>query len=56
VQIQGIVRAADIAPDNTISSSKVADARIAYGGRGAVAQSNAMGWLGRFFTSALAPF
>ncbi|MNM49573.1 Flagellar L-ring protein precursor [compost metagenome] len=56
VQIQGVVRAADIAPDNTISSSKVADARIAYGGRGAMAQSNAMGWLGRFFTSALAPF
>ena len=56
VQIQGIVRAADIAADNTIPSSKVADARIAYGGRGAVAQSNAMGWLGRFFNSALAPF
>jgi len=56
VQIQGIVRAADIAPDNTISSSKVADARIAYGGRGAVAQSNAMGWLGRFFNSRLSPY
>lgn len=56
VQIQGVVRAADIAPDNTIASSKVADARIAYGGRGAVAQSNAMGWLGRFFNSAFALF
>lgn len=56
VQVQGIVRAADISVDNTIPSSKVADARIVYGGRGAVAQSNAMGWLGRFFTSALAPF
>ena len=56
VQIQGIVRAADIATDNTIPSSRVADARIAYGGRGAVAQSNAMGWLGRFFNSALAPY
>lgn len=56
VQIQGVVRSADIAADNTISSSKVADARIAYGGRGAVAQSNAIGWLGRFFNSALAPF
>lgn len=56
VQIQGIVRAADIAPDNTIPSSKVADARIAYGGRGAVAQSNAMGWFGRFFNSALSPY
>ncbi|WP_225763820.1 flagellar basal body L-ring protein FlgH [Stenotrophomonas sp. Marseille-Q4652] len=56
VQVQGIVRAADISVDNTIPSSKVADAQIVYGGRGAVAQSNAMGWLGRFFTSALAPF
>ncbi|WP_182657639.1 flagellar basal body L-ring protein FlgH [Stenotrophomonas lacuserhaii] len=56
VQVQGIVRAADIAPDNTIPSSRVADARIVYGGRGAVAQSNAMGWLSRFFNSGLAPF
>ncbi|WP_045738596.1 flagellar basal body L-ring protein FlgH [Xanthomonas sp. MUS 060] len=56
VQVQGIVRAADIAPDNTIPSSKVADARIAYGGRGAVAQSNAMGWLSRFFNSRISPY
>ncbi|MCC4595555.1 flagellar basal body L-ring protein FlgH [Xanthomonas campestris pv. phormiicola] len=56
VQVQGIVRAADIAPDNTIASSKVADARIAYGGRGAVAQSNAMGWLSRFFNSRISPY
>lgn len=56
VQVQGTVRAADIAPDNTIPSSRVADARIVYGGRGAVAQSNAMGWLSRFFNSGLAPF
>ena len=56
VQVQGIVRPADIRPDNTIASAKVAEARIAYGGRGAVAQSNAMSWLGRFFNSAFAPF
>ncbi|GAB3049544.1 flagellar basal body L-ring protein FlgH [Stenotrophomonas tumulicola] len=56
VQVQGIVRAADIGPDNSIPSSRVADARIVYGGRGAVAQSNAMGWLSRFFNSGLAPF
>ncbi|RBC67175.1 flagellar basal body L-ring protein FlgH, partial [Xanthomonas oryzae pv. oryzae] len=56
VQVQGIVRDADIAPDNTIPSSKVAEARIAYGGRGAIAQSNAMGWLSRFFNSRLSPY
>ncbi|HBK46803.1 MAG TPA: flagellar basal body L-ring protein FlgH [Xanthomonadaceae bacterium] len=56
VQVQGIVRAADVAPDNTVPSSKVAEARIAYGGRGAVAQSNAMGWLSRFFNSRLSPY
>ena len=56
VQVQGIVRAADIAPDNSVPSSKVADARIAYGGRGAIAQSNAMGWLSRFFNSRLSPY
>jgi flagellar L-ring protein precursor FlgH len=55
VQIQGIVRPADIGTDNSISSSKVADARIAYGGRGAIAQSNSMGWLGRFFNSPIYP-
>lgn len=55
VQIQGIVRPADIGTDNSIASSKVAEARIAYGGRGAIAQSNSMGWLGRFFNSPIYP-
>jgi len=56
VQIQGIVRAADIGADNTIASSKVANAQIVYGGRGTLAQSNAMGWLARFFNSGLMPY
>ena len=56
VQVQGIVRPADIAPDNSVPSGRVADARIVYGGRGAIAQSNAMGWLGRFFNSRLSPY
>ena len=55
VQIQGIVRPADIAPDNSIPSSRVADARIAYGGRGAVSNSNVMGWLSKFFNSPIYP-
>ena len=56
VQVQGIVRPADIGPDNTVMSSRVGDARIVYGGRGAIAQTNAMGWLGRFFHSRLNPY
>jgi flagellar L-ring protein precursor FlgH len=56
VQIQGIVRTADIGPDNRIPSDRVADAQILYGGRGTLARSNAMGWLGRFFNSAAFPY
>lgn len=56
VQVQGIVRPSDIGPDNSVSSNRVADARIVYGGRGAIAQSNAMGWLARFFHSRLYPY
>lgn len=56
VQVQGIVRASDIGPDNRVTSDRVGDARIVYGGRGAMARSNAMGWLGRFFNSAAAPY
>ena len=56
VQVQGIVRRADIGGDNRVTSDRVADARIVYGGRGTIARSNAMGWLGRFFNSALFPY
>lgn len=56
VRLTGVVRAADVLPDNTVTSDKVADARISYGGRGAVSASNRMGWLARFFNSALVPF
>jgi len=52
IQIQGIVRPADINPDNTVSSLRVADAQITYSGRGSLAQANAQGWLSRFFQSA----
>ena len=49
VRIQGIVRPIDIDPDNSISSLKVADAMISYGGTGALAEANRPGLLSRFF-------
>lgn len=51
IRLKGIVRPADIAPDNTISSSRVANARIFYGGTGQMNETNAQGWLARFFNS-----
>ncbi|HVT37214.1 MAG TPA: flagellar basal body L-ring protein FlgH [Nevskiaceae bacterium] len=56
VRVEGIVRPADIAPDNSIVSSRVADARISYDGKGTLAESNTKGWLARFFSSPLMPF
>lgn len=55
IQVQGVVRPADITPDNSVPSSRLADARITYGGRGPVARSNVMGWLTRFFNSPAMP-
>jgi flagellar L-ring protein precursor FlgH len=56
VRIQGIVRPIDIDPDNSISSLKVADARISYGGNGALADANKPGLLSRFFNLPFMPF
>ncbi|MDH3587972.1 MAG: flagellar basal body L-ring protein FlgH [Gammaproteobacteria bacterium] len=56
VRISGIVRPYDIGTDNTIASNKVADARIIYSGKGALADANRQGWLARFFSRPLMPF
>jgi flagellar L-ring protein precursor FlgH len=56
VRLQGIVRPSDIAPDNSVVSWKVADAYIAYGGQGTIANSNKPGFLYRFFNSPYTPF
>src|SRR3546814_1948122 len=39
VQISGLVRAIDIGPDNRIASTRVADARIRYVGKGDIARA-----------------
>jgi len=51
IRLTGLVRPQDIGTDNTVPSSKVADARIAYGGTGEFDQVNRQGWLSRFFNS-----
>jgi flagellar L-ring protein precursor FlgH len=56
VHVSGVVRVADIATDNTVTSDKVADAHISYSGKGVIDASNHMGWLARFFNSAFAPY
>jgi flagellar L-ring protein precursor FlgH len=56
IRIQGLVRPADITPDNTVASSKVADARISFGGRGALNNSTKQGWADRILTSPWWPF
>lgn len=55
IQLSGIIRLADIDADNRIASTRVADAKIAYAGSGAIQKSSRPGWLSRFFT-AVSPF
>lgn len=56
LRVSGFVRAEDIDAENRISSQRVANARIAYSGRGSLADSNQAGWLTRFFNSPWMPF
>jgi flagellar L-ring protein precursor FlgH len=51
IRITGLVRPEDIQSDNSINSTQVADARIAYSQTGALADANRSGWLTRFFNS-----
>lgn len=55
IRLAGTIRPVDIAPDNSVPSWKVADARITYSGKGALNDANAMGWLGRAFQSVFSP-
>lgn len=56
IRMSGIVRPSDIKPDNTVSSTKVANVHIAYSGQGTISDANSMGSLGRFFQSSSWPY
>lgn len=56
IRVAGVIRPQDIQSDNTITSSKLADAQIAYSGEGFVADSNKQGWFTRFLSSEWWPF
>lgn len=55
IRLTGLVRQEDLAPDNSVASTRLADARIGYSGTGELADSNRMGWLSRFFNSGWFP-
>jgi flagellar L-ring protein FlgH len=56
VRVAGIVRPEDINTDNTIASTKIADATLTYIGDGQNTMASQMGWLAKFFISAMMPF
>lgn len=56
IRLSGIIRPFDITPDNSIASTKIADAEIAYSSKGVLAAANKMGLISRFFHSILHPY
>jgi flagellar L-ring protein precursor FlgH len=56
IRITGIVRSEDVASDNTVESTRVANARISYSGKGSLAETQEAGWLASFFMSTAWPF
>ena len=55
IRVAGVVRAADVSPQNTVSSTQIADARVEYSGNGSVYDAARVPLLARFFLS-LWPF
>ena len=49
IVLEGTVRSRDIAPDNTVNSIYIADARISYSGRGIISDRQSPGWLMNIF-------
>lgn len=56
LRIGGMISPRDIDSTNSISSKRIADVQMSYVGDGPTNDGNVMGWLSRFFISALMPF
>lgn len=56
IRIEGMIRASDVNPDNTVLSTRLADARITYSGRGQLANAQRQGWFSEFLSGPLWPF
>ncbi len=55
LRISGIVRPNDIRPDNTVISTKVANAHVEYASKGLMASANEPGWATKFLFSNIWP-
>ena len=55
IRLEGIIRPVDIGPENTVASTKVADAAITYSGRGNLAGDEPPGLAHALLQLALLP-
>ena len=55
IRISGILRPEDISPLNSVSSQRLANARITYSGTGFLSEANQPGWLTQLFSSSWLP-
>ncbi|MEC8208623.1 MAG: flagellar basal body L-ring protein FlgH, partial [Pseudomonadota bacterium] len=56
IRLEGLVRPEDVSASNTVTSNRIANARIQYSGKGQMQETQSAGWLSRFFSSSLFPF
>ena len=56
IRLTGVVRPYDVEADNSVASTRIANAQIAYSAKGALADANRMGLLARFFNSIFHPY
>lgn len=56
IRLTGVIRSQDVDVNNTVESTKIANARIEYSGTGAHHSGQSPGWLSQFFNSSYWPF